>query len=1240
MSSRTGASSSSGLPSFTRALSPAVAGTVLAETSAGTVSERREAALALARSFDDVVQTVPVDYREVLRVPLREIYDTAGRWCEVKGQLARLQQHQAAGTYPTTLSGKAPTLQLSKAFLEAGGDAPTFGNNVNAGYEQFRKDALAQQVAAKLAEVAFLEGKLKPETAVPKLMRLVAQHWATQLEARYKSPVYDNNVVDNEGNIVITDWVVFEPAVKLRDRMISGTSRLHHTCILLQENRVVREHQKREAKKSLKDAADVEMGDAQAPATTDESIADLRKSVAALRDSIKELSAKVRLSFPLNPDRTHSDVVLGKRPAREVQAVERQGQGQGRRPRFAKFGAPVLVGQTPASAFGRQGQPEEKVVFWDAEGQVRSFEGLVAHVRAAQWSYVNPLTYPDEILMLDAPTAISLLHERVPASVRQAARFRSRVFVGPGVFLPDYLAVHLSASLKYMLYSPPSVARVNEAWSDFKNRLRWRFHHDEEKAREGDLEVEELDPYDPDYDFPHDTPNYIGKCADYFEAGLTEGDRYVSQFTSEVVPSLKRSVSPFQLAEFDRLRQWLDEHDYIVTHTDKNLGIAVITKGWFVENTRKLWNDPACYEKITEAQSDLEMDKKHTAIRELAKHVEDVLGSKQLAKFLVHKCPSREEPHKPSALPEFYGIPKMHKLPVKMRPIVPCHSNAQAPVASYVSKQLKELVAMQPFILHGSKDLAQKLNKVELSRSRKAWIVSGDIVAYYPNIPLAPCINIVSKMWLDTIGNRLTAEERHAFLRAMQIANQNLVIKFDGEYAKQIKGLAMGIACSPDLANLYGAHFENDILTKEPYKSAFAFYGRYLDDLLGIVYANSADEALALARTIVYEGVEIEWAVSEWHTPFLDMFVYLDPITRRIEHKPYRKPLNHRERIPWASHHPKDVKRGTFVGEMSRLATLSSKPEHYSDAMQDLTSLYIARGYPTDLVKKWLKENYAERWENRLGVSKTGPRELFVLKSHFNPAWSAFNVHELGQKVVTTWLSGLQKLEDIERQRRRREQSPRVSPEASSTRGSDGGNDGGSPPASPPGSPPELVQFSLERFWGHRHGDHEFKREESSPPPEAAEGGFVAGSPVSLSYVDPAGSRHGSSAPSEQQYGREISLEYLTVSERGTPASAPPRSATSVAGSAAQSPPPAPLPDGWRMGPLIPTGRILPVRGRNAHVVEYALDIRSVGYNNREWIVSRKRNKNIADLASAWKKSVLNKVADEDVIAGHLDEWL
>lgn len=110
------------------------------------------------------------------------------------------------------------------------------------------------------------------------------------------------------------------------------------------------------------------------------------------------------------------------------------------------------------------------------------------------------------------------------------------------------------------------------------------------------------------------------------------------------------------------------------------------------------------------------------------------------------------------------------------------------------------------------------------------------------------------------------------------------------------------------------------------------------------------------------------------------------------------------EGIPWATHGPFLVKRGTFIGEMSRLATLSSLHTHYKDAIDALAGLYIKRGYPSDLVYYWLKDNFTKRWNNRLTVKdQSDAADVLVLKTSFNTAWNYFNAHELGERVLGYW---------------------------------------------------------------------------------------------------------------------------------------------------------------------------------------------------------------------------------------------
>jgi hypothetical protein len=471
----------------------------------------------------------------------------------------------------------------------------------------------------------------------------------------------------------------------------------------------------------------------------------------------------------------------------------------------------------------------------------------------------------------------------------------------------------------------------------------------------------------------------------------------------------------------------------------------VSERSWLDGLCKKLIEDPKEYVPIySSLVLDQYLSQQHGKMMELSKRASlvylDNFPSEQLSEFLRHlSIDTSDKNLSPSeiklliekrrgSVPRFYGIPKIHKTPVKVRPIIPCHSAVQNPAAKFVSKELKPFIKAAPTLIHSSKDLAIKLSKLNLHNQARYYIVTGDVVAFYPNIPVDKCIEIIDDLifeaWLGRFAPQGSSIEQirqlvntdpnceallnkyRLFHGCLNVAVKNLITRYGDNWYRQARGLAMGVACSPDLANLYGAFFEEKAgVVHHP---QIPFYGRFIDDCLALVFASSEQEALDLMKsTIHYDGCEIEWNVSASHAPFLDMLLFRHT-DGSLQHMPYRKARNHMERIPWISYHPEDVKRGTFVGEMSRLATLSSMKQFYDEAMLSLCGLYIKRGYPEDKIRYWLKANYQERWDKRLSESKPAQEGLLVLKSEFNPAWNYFNARELGDAVIGTWRSWLE----------------------------------------------------------------------------------------------------------------------------------------------------------------------------------------------------------------------------------------
>ena len=68
-------------------------------------------------------------------------------------------------------------------------------------------------------------------------------------------------------------------------------------------------------------------------------------------------------------------------------------------------------------------------------------------------------------------------------------------------------------------------------------------------------------------------------------------------------------------------------------------------------------------------------------------------------------------------------------------------------------------------------------------------------------------------------------------------------------------------------------------------------------------------------------------------------------------------------------------------------------------------------------------------------------------------------------------------------------------------------------------------------------------------------------------------------------------------------------------------------------------GRLIATGYRRGKLVDRELDLRSVGYQDRTWMVSRKKVRNLGDIGNGWKKQLLTRANDDDVVGQYVDEW-
>ena len=1017
---------SSSSTAFARALSPALDGLTQAillndmhqgasrgndlKKISGSQIDILHAKISECRSIDQVIDVVYPDYRPAFK----EFLLTLASWCEkketVKTSLERLSRSLNAQTIPPRLKVKAPEFQFTKEFGEANIESAIAAREAfTAATATFQEAISKASLDGKKAEFAFWEVKCDPNTLFEVLSEVVTSVW-DERKSDFKIPTlsYDKDT----GVAKLGDWIRSPVKEAERDTLCRAIPLLAVQISKIVEARHRALSTKIEKKKEVAAKADIEMADATKAGPSIQSLIDKGLNARLKKLNLVQGKNAVSRSYPhsttLAKDCSNfSELVWPREKETEFEIqhgffvgaqIERQGQ---------KSVIAISEKRENKDRQEEDGQEKAKCRESRSKGKGKSAIKLNEFISV---SPAFPNSIPDKVLNYTWDDAVTFVHLNTPINYLEAGQYRKNVHCSDGVVVPPEISNDLSLGLKYMFFTPPSKDLIMNAWSEFQIRLRWRIYF---LFKEGINK-----PYDPDYSVKRHSKMEPPKLPQWMELGLVMGRRYatsaIASIPDEKLDEIKKN--PFS-PNSNKILQFLKDNNYVVTMTDKNLGLAVSERDWILSNELKLLNDIRNYKELAKVDADLIMIEKGKQMIALSDLVDDhlPLSELRLNDYFSSKVAGEGDE---IIYPQFHGLPKIHKQPTGFRPIIPCHSVCFNPAAKFVSKELKPLIKAAPTVIHGTKDLFTRLSQLRIEPRRKIFFVTGDVVAFYPNVPLRLCMDIIIDMyeaWLlshsentgvaflnpNSLENNLI--KLKIFKRAIEIGNTQLITQHGDKYFEQLNGLAMGVSDAPDLANLYGCHFEEK--SKILNHPSVAFYGRYIDDCFSIVYAESADEARDLiSKSIKFDGCVIEWAVSDSECQFLDATIFKK--NNKLEWRPYVKARNNRERIPWVSHHPNDVKRGVYIGELSRLAVLCSNKDIYIEAVRDLNALYQTRGYPVPLFTSWCRKNMQERWEKRFALrnaDSTDDKGVLVLKTRFDDVWNWFSATELGEAVTKYW---------------------------------------------------------------------------------------------------------------------------------------------------------------------------------------------------------------------------------------------
>lgn len=570
-----------------------------------------------------------------------------------------------------------------------------------------------------------------------------------------------------------------------------------------------------------------------------------------------------------------------------------------------------------------------------------------------------------------------------------------------GVQLPPDIEYTLSVNLKYLFpvkYSP----QVAEDWFEELCRKARVLTYWWQKGRARE------DP-DPSWEdsIPYLSTGWdIGIHDNWFADGVLAGRKTLRHALHEhSIPRRDvRDDALFQITVPPKnLRCWMTEAKLLAFITDKNLGIVVVTRDWYEEQIQAFLNLPSPSDRNApmfevQERGKAAFDEFHEdMVSALQGRLLRLYEGARIFPFLDTKRIQNfwRTAYTNTSIPVFHGIPKIHKNPWKLRPIVPMHSYVMAPLARILHAMLLPVQRSFPWICESSRNLCSEVAEYNKGNITSVRLHTGDVTGMYTNIRWIEFDRALRAILRE--GNWYDELTRSWIVEAAQFIWANAMFQLGPYLVRQTDGVPMGLHCAPVFANLFMAHWEQRYFDVYP-RVKPVFYRRYIDDIFAL---DNNDETLS---RIFVPGLDIQWTHSAHEQSFLDVRFHTHPESAKVCFAPYYKAQNHHQYLPWASAHPTSVKKGMIKGELSRVRAICYKESYFLAWKASFLMWLRARGWPNRVLHAWARQ---VQWQSHFPGSRLEKKErkkAIIAVSQYNPVWEKVSSSAIWENMRKAWL--------------------------------------------------------------------------------------------------------------------------------------------------------------------------------------------------------------------------------------------
>ena len=193
----------------------------------------------------------------------------------------------------------------------------------------------------------------------------------------------------------------------------------------------------------------------------------------------------------------------------------------------------------------------------------------------------------------------------------------------------------------------------------------------------------------------------------------------------------------------------------------------------------------------TQTYKELKSDPTAKIERKICSKLSDVKKSGMLSqKVYGHLRPSA------TVCPKFYGLPKIHKPDVPLRPIVASQGSPSYNLAKYLAEILKPLVGKSEHHVVNSKEFITRIEQTKLDEVE--ILVSFDVVSLFTNVPVDEACNIAKERLLldNSLHLRSTLSPENIY-DLLKLCLTTTCFQWREKFYEQTHGAPMGSPLSP-----------------------------------------------------------------------------------------------------------------------------------------------------------------------------------------------------------------------------------------------------------------------------------------------------------------------------------------------------------------------------------------------------------------------------------------------------------